>query len=196
MIKRLDVLQITDVMYACLGEVIGVYDTAQTAESMELVAKEVSALGGAVAEVRGFGEVFAPAHLAAFPASDTAHLYGHGVYAEVVLAAINVPCDAAAYLLQQIAHRLAAVIKLATGDKVGNRGAALFQPGLKQPVLAVYLFGFRCHAQGYNLQVREAGNWTGATDISFFCYQIIGELLAYLQKFNELCVQVAHNKII
>jgi hypothetical protein len=32
--------------------------------------------------------------------------------------------------------------------------------------------------------------------ISSICDQTIGEFLAYLQKTNELCVQVAHNKII
>ncbi len=46
--------------------------------------------------------------------------------------------NADTYLLTQTTHRLEAVIELTARDKVGNGRSTLFQPGFKQPVLAVY----------------------------------------------------------
>ena len=162
---------------------------------MKFVPEEIVPLRCAVSEIGGFGELASPSHLAAFPACGTANLYRLGIYAEIVFPAINMFRDATAYLLTESAHRLAAVIELTARDEIRHTGATSFQFGFEQPILAVYPLGFGSHTQGYNLQVREAGNRAGTTNVSLSCYQIIGELLAYLQKLYEFCVQVAHNKI-
>lgn len=62
------------------------YDTAQPAEHMELVAKEIGTLRGAVAEVGSLAEITGPFHPAAFTACHTVCLYRLGVNAETVLA--------------------------------------------------------------------------------------------------------------
>ena len=114
---------------------------------MELIAKEVIALGGTIAEVRCFDKISCSPHLASFPTSRAAHFYWLGVYTEIILAAINMTGNAAAYLLTQGTHRLAAVIELAARDKVGDGRTALLQIRLKKPILAVYLLSLGSHAQ-------------------------------------------------
>lgn len=79
---------------------------------MQLVAEEVNALRGAIAEVRSFGEITIPAHPAAFATGDTAHLYRFGVYTEVVLASVYLFGQTAAYFLLKTTYCLAAVIEL------------------------------------------------------------------------------------
>ena len=56
---------------------------------------------------------------------------------------------------QRLLHRLAAVVELTAGDKVGNRGTTLLQLRLKQPVLAVYLLYLSGHTQGDDFRIRE-----------------------------------------
>lgn len=64
-IQRLDVVEIMQVVDACLREVVGMHYAAQSGEGVELVAEVIHTLRGAVAEVRrrvGSGS----AHLATF----------------------------------------------------------------------------------------------------------------------------------
>ena len=56
---------------------------------------------------------------------------------------------------QRLLHRLAAVVELTAGDKVGNRGTTLLQLRLKQPVLAFYLLCLGGHAQGDDFRIRK-----------------------------------------
>lgn len=65
-----------------------------------------------VAEVRSLGEITIPAHPATFATGYTANLYRFGVYAEVVLASVNLFGQAAAYFILKSAYCLAAVIEL------------------------------------------------------------------------------------
>lgn len=119
---------------------------------MKFIAEEVASLGCTVDEIRGFVKIAGLPHLASFTTSQTAHFHWFGVYAEVILAAIDM-INAATYLLTQTTYRLAAVIELTARDKVGNRRTTLFQPGFKQPVPAVYSLCFGGHAQCDDFQI-------------------------------------------
>lgn len=98
---------------------------------MEFIAEEVVSLRCTITEIREFVKITNPSHLASFTTSNTAHFYWLGIYAEIILAAIDMVGCAAAYPLTQTTHRLAAVIELTARDKVGSGRTARFQLRLK-----------------------------------------------------------------
>lgn len=98
MIQWLDVFDIIYIMDICLRQFIGMYDAIQSAEHMEFVAKEISALRGAIVEVGILVEVAGPSHLGAFTACYMAYLYGLEVNAEVVFFSVHFPGHTAANL--------------------------------------------------------------------------------------------------
>ena len=87
MIQSLDVVEIMQVVDACLREVVGMHYAAQSGEGVEFVAEVIHTLRGTVAEVRrrvGCGS----AHLTAFSSRQPAHLDRLAVDAEIILAAV------------------------------------------------------------------------------------------------------------
>mgnify|MGYP003501608270 CR=1 FL=1 len=133
-------------------------------------------------------------HFASLASCKTAYLYWFRVNTEVIFTTINVICYASTYLFAKITGRLTAIVELPAGNEIRNEMPTFIQLGFKQPVLTIYFFSFCCHTQGYYFQIRETRNRTTTNNISFFINQFIGELLAYLQKIHELCIQVAHNQ--
>ena len=99
---------------------------------MKFISEEVIALGCTVTEVGGFVEITCTSHLTSLTTSHTAHFYGFRIYAEVILATIDVIGHTAAYLFHEVAHRFATIIELTAGDKIGDRRTALLQFRFKQ----------------------------------------------------------------
>lgn len=116
------------------------YDTAQSAEHMELAAKEIDTLRHAVAEIESPEEIVGSSYPAAFTVCHAAYFYGLRVNAEIILAVVYLHSHAATYLLLKTTHSLAAVIKLTMGDEAREQVEAFTKKGLKQPVPVVYLF--------------------------------------------------------
>ena len=81
---------------------------------MEFIAKIKDSLGSAIAKVWSQCEISSPPHRTTITTGSAAHLNRFGVYAVVILTAINVLCYALAYLLAEAARCLAMVIELAT----------------------------------------------------------------------------------
>ena len=161
---------------------------------MEFIVEVVPSLRGTTAKVQRFVKITRPPHLAPFPTSYTSmgleSMQKWSSLPSIWLAMRLRICS------QRLLHRLAAVVELTAGDKVGNRGTTLLQLRLKQPVLAVYLLYLSGHTQGDDFRIRETRHRTGSSHISSLSNQIFGEELAYLQEFDELCIQVAHNEIV
>lgn len=110
-VQRLDVVEIMQVVDACLREVVGMDNAAQPCEGVELVAEVIHALRGAVAEVRrrvGRGL----AHLAPLSSRQSAHFDRLAVDAEIILAAVDDGHQPLADVLAQVGSVLAAVVVL------------------------------------------------------------------------------------
>ncbi len=163
---------------------------------MEFISEIVDALRGTVAEVRSLGEIPCTPHHTALATCSTADFNRFGVYTEIFLAAVHGIGNAFANLLTQVTRRLTAVIELAAGYEVGNHITAVIQLVFKQPVLTVDTFSLSGKRQSHHLKVRELGNDTTTWHISLFIHKISRKMLAYLENFNELCVQVAHSLIV
>ena len=82
---------------------------------------------------------------------------------------------------------LATVIELATTDEMTKVLLVFFQP-VKEVVLTVNVEMVSCQTQGYDIKVREARDNTTTRNISKVINQSVGEFLAYLKYFDEICL--------
>ena len=122
-------------MDAGFGQIIGMDHARNSAYGMQLVAKEVQGLSGAIAEVRSLLRA-GLAHRVAVASCRLAHLDGLGVNDENLLTSIQTLSYALANLLTQRCRVLAAVIVLATGYQIRHLVTVILKLA-KQIALAV-----------------------------------------------------------
>ena len=117
MIDLSDILEIVDVMDAGFRKVVGVNNTAQSTQGMELVSIIINFLRGTVAEVRSFFKA-GPSHFTASATCRPTNFNGPGVYTEIILSSIYSAGYQFADFLTQTAGCLPSVIELTTGDQI------------------------------------------------------------------------------
>ena len=185
------VFEVLQVMHIGCGHVIGMYNSADAAQGMELIAVVVHVLRGTIAPG---GCVFniGLSHLAPGGTGILADFHRLGVYAENGLATIDGLGNGLADILPKPHGLLTALVVLATADQIGNGIRTITVQPIEKIVLAVNTECLSCDGTCHNLQVGERGDNTTARNISFLVYLISCKLFAYLKYFSELCNEVAH----
>ena len=185
------VFEILQVMHIGCGHVIGMYNSADTAQGMKLIAVVVHVLRGTIAP-GGCMLNIGLSHLALGGTGILAYFHRLGANAEDVLATIDGLGNGLADILSKLHGQLAALVILAAADQIGNGIRTIPVQPIEKIVLAVNTECLSCDGKCHHLQIGEGRHDTASRYISLLIYLISCKSLADLKNFSELCDEVAH----
>lgn len=153
MIFTLCIIQIMYIVHVCSGHVIGVYDSAYSTDSVQLIAIVIHLLRSTISVSRSSIGIVAP-HCAPLGSRHLADLDGLGVDDEHILASVYLAGYILAYLLSKHRRKFPSDIELTHGYEIGHLLERLIEP-FEEKILAVISERLRCKRQIYHLQVGE-----------------------------------------
>lgn len=189
------ILKIMQVMHIGGRQIIGMDDTAHSAECMELVTIVMHVLRGTIAPGWCMFKVII-SHCAPLSTCVLTDPYRFGVYAEDKFTPVHDLGNGFAYLLSKSHGQLATLVILSATYQIGDSVGALFVHTIEKIVLAVDTERLCCDGKCNHLQIGESRNNTTADYVSFIVYQISCIFFAYVKNFSEICNEVVHSTMI
>lgn len=193
MILKLHIFEIVKIMDIRRSHVIGMDDSAYSAYCVEFISVVMHVLGSAVSPCRSLFPIV-PSHGTSLASGILTDFHRLGVNAEHVLASVHRSDDITANLLSQMHCELAALVILASGNKVGKFVALFVLKAFEQAVFTVNSESFGCGREGYDFQIGKLGNNTPAGDVSKSSDTISGKFFEYVKDFSELYDEVVHKR--
>ena len=187
------ILEIMKVMNACSRHIIRMYDTAYTADCMELISIIVHPLRGAISPVRSSIRIVTP-HCTTLRSCVPADFYGLGINTENILGAVNVDSHILADFFGKSRRQLTSGIELPAAYKVWQIVLALMVQTIEKEIFTVESKSLSCYAESHDLEVRELRDNPASGHISEFIHTISGEILADSENSDEICYEVAHKQ--
>lgn len=193
MIFPLHILEVMEVVDTCSCHVVGMDDTAYSADSMEFISIIIHSLRCAIAPVRSrFGIV--ASHCTSFGSCVLTYFYRLGVNAEDIFSSINEGCHILADFLGEPSCQLTTGVELSAANQVWQVIFALMVQTIKQIILTVNMESLSCYAESDDFEVGELRDNPTSGHISEFIHTISSENLAYSKDSDEICYEVAHKQ--
>ena len=168
-------------------------DSAYSAYCVEFISVVMHVLGSAVSPCRSLFPIV-PSHGTSLASGILTDFHRLGVNAEHVLASVHRSGDITANLLSQMHCELAALVILASGNKVGKFVALFVLKAFEQAVFTVNSESLGCGREGYDFQIGKLGNNTPSWDVSKSSDTISGKFFEYVKDFSELYDEVVHKR--
>lgn len=193
MIFPAHVIEIMKVMDTRCSQIIRMYDSAYSTDSMEFIPIVVYALRCTVSPVGSRIGIVSP-HGAAIGPCVLAHLHRLGVNTEYILGAINGCGNIFPYLFSKTSCQLTSGIELSATDQVWEILLTLIMQTMKEEILAVESKGFGGNAKSDDFEVGELGDNPTSGYVSESINTISCEILADSEDSDEICYEVAHKQ--
>ncbi len=187
------IIKITEVMDACGSHVIRMYDTAYSADGMELIPIVVYALRCAISPVWCHIDIVT-SHDTAFRPCVLADLYRLGINAEYILRTIYCDSHLLADFFCKTSRQFTPDIELFSADQVWQILLALMAQAMKKEILAVESESLGCYTQSHYFEVGKLRDNATTGYVSEFIHTISGEILADSENSEEICHEVAHKQ--
>lgn len=183
----------TNIMDTCGSHVIGMYNSAYSADSMEFISIIVHFLQCTISPDGSNIGIVTP-HCTASCPGVLACLDRFGVNAEYVLSPTNDNSHILTNLFRESCRQLATNIELFSTNQVRQIILAFFMQTIKKEILTVEPKSLSRYTESDDFEVRAFRNNTMAEYVPEFIYTIFGEILTYSEDSDEICYEVAHKQ--
>lgn len=193
MIFPLHILEVMEVVDTCRRQVVRMYNTSYSTDSVEFIAIIIHSLRGAVAPVWCCVWIVMPHGAAVCPGILT-DLDGFRVDAKYIFRTVYCHCHITADILCKPCRQLTTGIKLPAANQVWQILFALMVQAIKKVIFTVKVERLGCYAKSDDFQVGKLGNGSTTRYIPKVVYTISGEILANSKYSDEICYEVAHKQ--